>query len=104
MNAGVVIPIVLAFGVGVLVYLYTTSRSQYNGIVQDLKDLKKELANVRSEKETLQYDLNTNKDELERVLKAKGEALERAENAEDKVNQVSGEAVRIISHTDSSSW
>lgn len=101
-NAGVVVPLVLAFGIGVLVYLYTTSRSQYNILLEDMKELQKDLANARSEKESLQYELNTNKDELERVLKAKGEALERVERAEVKANEADEEMVCI--HADNNKW
>ena len=92
-NAGVVIPLVLAFGIGVLVYLYGTSRSQHNILVGDMKELQKEMANVRSEKESLQHDLNTIKDELERVSKAKNEALEKVETAEGKATQADQEKV-----------
>ena len=101
-NAGVVVPLVLAFGLGILVYLYSTSRSQYNILLGDMKELQKDLANVRSEKESLRHELNTNKDELERVLKAKGEALERLESAEGKADQADVEMV--CSHAHNNKW
>ena len=92
-NAGVIIPLILAFGIGVLVYLYGTSKSQYNSVVEEFKEFKKELANVRSSKESLQYELNTVKDELERSLKDKSEALEKADNAEEKALQANVDVV-----------
>ena len=92
-NAGVVIPLVLAFAIGVLVYLYGTSRSQYNILVGDMKEFQKDLANVRSEKESLQHELNTIKDELERVSKARVEALEKVESAEGKASLADQEKV-----------
>ena len=94
-NAGVIVPLVLAFGIGVLVYLYSMSRSQHNVLLGDMKELQIDLADARSEKESIQHALNTNKDELERVLKAKSAALERVESAESKVNQADQEMVCV---------
>ena len=96
LNVGIVVPLLLAFAVGVLVYLYGSARSQYSSAALEVKGLYKDLAVVRSEKESLQFELNTERDQLERASKEKNRVLERAENAEDKVQQVQAELVSTV--------
>ena len=93
LNIAVIIPLVLAFCIGVMVYLYGTSKAQYRSAALELKELQKEIANVRSEKESVQYELNTKRDELERVSKDRNDALERESNLEDKARLLKGEMV-----------
>lgn len=89
----VIIPLVLAFAIGVLVYLYGTSNSQFHDAEQELKEIKKDLADARSEKESLRYELDTLTDELEQLSKDKKEALQRAEAAEENAHKAQNDMV-----------
>ena len=93
LNISLILPLVLAFCIGILVYLYGTSKAQYNSNAHELKELQKVLANVRSEKESLQYELNKKKDEFVRVSKDRNEAIERESNLEGKAKQLELELV-----------
>ena len=97
-NASVIIPLVLAFGVGVMVYLYGTARSQYNSVEEELKEIKKDLADARSEKESLRYELDTLTDQLEQISKDKTEALQRAESAEEIAHKANKDVVWRLNH------
>ena len=93
----VIIPLVLAFAIGVLVYLYGTSNSQFHEVEQELKEIKKDLADARSEKESLRYELDTLTDELEQLSKDKKEALQRAEAAEENAHKAQNDMVGTYS-------
>ena len=98
--ANVIIPLVLAFAVGVLVYLYGTSKSQFHSAEEELKEIKKDLADARGEKESLRYELDTLTDELEQLSKDKKEALQRAEAAEENAHKANNDMVcTIIDHS-----
>ena len=85
LNASLLVPLVLSFAIGVLIYLYVTSRSQHKTVLSDYKDLQRSLSDLRSERDSLQYDLNTAKDENNRAVKEKGKALAEAEDARMKL-------------------
>ena len=96
LNAGVLIPLVLSFAIGVLIYLYGTSRSQHKSLLENFRDVQRTASNLRSERDSLQYDLNKAKDESQQTLKEKEKALERAMVAEDKANRANDDLVCII--------
>ena len=85
LNAGVLVPIVLSFAIGVLIYLYVTSRSQHKTVLSDYKDLQIALSDLRSERDSLQYDLSTAKDENKRAVGEKEKALAEASEAHMKM-------------------
>ena len=95
LNISLILPLVLAFCIGILVYLYGTSKAQYNSTAHELRELQKVIANVCSEKESLQYELNKKKGGFVRVLvsKYKNDAIERESNLEGKAKQLELELV-----------
>ena len=93
LNISLILPQVLAFCIGILVYLYGTSKAQYNSTAHELRELQKVIANVRSEKESLQYELNKKKDEFVRVSKDRNDAIERESHLEGKAKQLELELV-----------
>ncbi len=93
LNANVIVPLVLAFAIGVLVYLYGTTKSQLKSAEEELKEIRKDLADARSEKESLRYELDTLTDELEQLSKDKKEALQRAEAAEEHAHKANNDLV-----------
>ncbi len=91
-GGSLLVPILLAFVVGILLYLYWGVSSQLGDVQADSRGLKRDLAGARNERDNLQYRLNLLREDLDVALQKKDELEGRAQEeeanrqaAEDKV-------------------
>ena len=76
------VPLILAFIIGLLLYFYWGVSSQVHGLRADNSALKRELSNARNERDNLQYRLNLLRDDLDVAVQGKEDAQRRVEQLE----------------------
>ena len=88
LNVSVLVPLVLSFAFCVLIFVYVSSRSQYQAALEDKRGIQRALSDLRSERDSLQYDLSNTKNELKLIAAEKEKALVEVDDAHAKVVRI----------------
>lgn len=92
------VPIILAFVVGVLLYLYWGVSSQLGSLQGDNRELKRDLAGARNERDNLQYRLNLLREDLDVALQKRDDLEQRAEEEQGSRREAEDRAVSQLHH------
>ena len=94
-GSSLLIPLILAFIIGLLLYFYWGASSQVVSLKTDNNGLKKELRAARNERDNLQYRLNLLREDLDVALQKKEEADRRFQEEEELVQGADAKIVGL---------
>ncbi len=100
-GGSLLVPVVLAFVVGILLYFYWGVSSQLGNLQADNRELKKGLAAARNERDNLHYRLNLLREDLDVALQKKDDLEQRAQEEDARREAAEDKAVSRRTSIDS---